>query len=476
MDITRRLFAKAVGALTATFPQPQRPDQVYDPSATGVAPGSHSGILRARKVIIIGSGGELLVYSPTAAFGNLVASIIAGSSVISDQYGNKILPGITDYSPNSSAVQLFGSQILFYTFSSGSWVSDSVIQAGAGVSDWAATVTGSALELGSTAVPWKAIQNIAGQTLLVPSGTPSAATSSLLEVQGEESIVLPTTGTALTFQVTGDADPRWQSDGNGKMTWGTGAAAGDTDLFRGGTGILKTDNEMQSGTLFTAVPATNATAFRSLVSGDADNRWQSSAAGTMSWGTGAAAVDTDLFRNAPARLTINDTGFVNNYTVAGWQPADFTKLTSTATSFVVASKNWQIPANDANIPGAIYELQVAGLGKTGTTANGISFGALASGGPSFTIPGTFATTATAISWEMAIRVKLITTGATGTADVTLTGGIGPLTGPGLFATSTTTGVAFNTGNAFGVVLETAWAAISGTPTMTSEDSIFGRLA
>ena len=75
----------------------QPPPQNSAPSGQltpGVTPGV-SGQVVASRVIIIGTGGELLVYSPAAGAGNLIVSIAAMPGT--DPYGNAYLEGITAY-------------------------------------------------------------------------------------------------------------------------------------------------------------------------------------------------------------------------------------------------------------------------------------------------------------------------------------------------------------------------------------------
>jgi hypothetical protein len=71
----------------------QRPDQLrsnYPP--TGVQPGSATGIIRARLVIISGTSGGVFVYNGTPALGNPpIVSITAAST---DPYGNAVIPGL----------------------------------------------------------------------------------------------------------------------------------------------------------------------------------------------------------------------------------------------------------------------------------------------------------------------------------------------------------------------------------------------
>jgi hypothetical protein len=80
---------------------PMRPDQANQLPVTraGSGPAPASPVVVARRVIIVGPGGGLFVYSPTAAAGNLVASISATAGT--DPYGNAYVSGIADYSPGA---------------------------------------------------------------------------------------------------------------------------------------------------------------------------------------------------------------------------------------------------------------------------------------------------------------------------------------------------------------------------------------
>jgi hypothetical protein len=73
----------------------KRPDQLWRHLLPGTSPGGAAGTVRARKVIIVGSGGQLLVYSPTAAVNNLTYSV--AGAVGTDPYGNVFLAGSTVY-------------------------------------------------------------------------------------------------------------------------------------------------------------------------------------------------------------------------------------------------------------------------------------------------------------------------------------------------------------------------------------------
>lgn len=102
---------------------PPRPDQKAIPQpAVPVSPGGN--VVRASKVIIIGSAGELLVYSPTAAAGNLIASIAGQSGT--DPYGNTFEEGIAAYVTTGGktyALQL-GSQQVEGVTAPAFWIAD----------------------------------------------------------------------------------------------------------------------------------------------------------------------------------------------------------------------------------------------------------------------------------------------------------------------------------------------------------------
>ena len=74
---------------------PPRPDQQASPAIpVPVSPGSPA-VIRARQVIIVGPNGELLVYNPAVATGDLAVSIagVAGTGLASDT----VQAGVTVY-------------------------------------------------------------------------------------------------------------------------------------------------------------------------------------------------------------------------------------------------------------------------------------------------------------------------------------------------------------------------------------------
>src|SRR5580658_8587794 len=91
----------------------QRPDQMVQPlSRAGVGPAPAPAVIVARKVIIVGSDGELLVYSPTETAGDLIAAIAAEGG--SDSFGNGFLQGVGSYNQaGNQAVVLNGAVVDF---------------------------------------------------------------------------------------------------------------------------------------------------------------------------------------------------------------------------------------------------------------------------------------------------------------------------------------------------------------------------
>ena len=120
----------------------RRPDQGYSPTGAPMAPGAGAGILRAREVIIFGTGPALLVYLPKPGPGNLVDSIAAAA--FADSSGNQVEPGVVSYPgvPGGALVQLIQGFLRFLV----PGVSSSAAQISAG-----ATATGAEMVIASGA-------------------------------------------------------------------------------------------------------------------------------------------------------------------------------------------------------------------------------------------------------------------------------------------------------------------------------------
>jgi hypothetical protein len=51
---------------------------------------------------------------------------------------------------------------------------------------------------------------------------------------------------AIGIKVDGDSDPRIKLDAGGKITWGSGSAAGDATLYRSAANAIKTDDTFEA--------------------------------------------------------------------------------------------------------------------------------------------------------------------------------------------------------------------------------------
>lgn len=156
--------------------------------------------------------------------------------------------------------------------------------------------------------------------------------------------------------VVGDAQWRWTMDSNGVMTWGTGAALGDTSLQRvssnppSGTAIgLQTNNPftVNDANGLKVIQAVNSSALSCwLLNTDAQPAFKIFAQGAMIWGPGGSTVpDIELARivNGPTGTGsfmefINGDGFGYG-TGCG---ASVTQLTSKSTAVTINAPTGKI--------------------------------------------------------------------------------------------------------------------------------------
>jgi hypothetical protein len=106
-----------------------------------------------------------------------------------------------------------------------------------------------------------------------------------------------------------DAQPSFRINGLGSIAWGPGGAtAPDTNLYRAGATVLKTDGRMVAAEPSYAFLANQAAAggyaFASYIGADANARFSVlGSSGRLDWGAGgASAVDTNLYRASTAFL------------------------------------------------------------------------------------------------------------------------------------------------------------------------------
>lgn len=119
--------------------------------------------------------------------------------------------------------------------------------------------------------------------------------------------------TGFSSRVVADAFDRYRTQADGLTEWGSGAAARDTNLYRSAADTLKTDDalvvtgELRPGNLVRGSRTTATDSqYETRATGDAVARWFMQADGKMFWGSGAAGVDTSLYRNAADELKTDD--------------------------------------------------------------------------------------------------------------------------------------------------------------------------
>lgn len=104
-------------------------------------------------------------------------------------------------------------------------------------------------------------------------------------------------------KVTGDTQNRWQRDAAGKHSWGSGALAVDTNLYRSTANILKTDSNFYS---ISEIRASEGTSARTRIG----NVGPSNESGILFGSAG----DTNLYRSAADTLRTPDTFSINGNT------------------------------------------------------------------------------------------------------------------------------------------------------------------
>ena len=166
--------------------------------------------------------------------------------------------------------------------------------------------------------------------ILLVQNTTAAPTASIVRV-----IAAAAGDTSFGIRVATDTVNRLHIDSNGQHKWGPGGStAQDTDLYRGGVGVLQTDNTFQSTALVVSAGSSvgnivqitntvstptnalttytaNAAADKTLavkVNGDTVPRLLLDSNGKFSWGPGSSsAADTDLYRQGIGVLTTDNT-------------------------------------------------------------------------------------------------------------------------------------------------------------------------
>lgn len=157
---------------------------------------------------------------------------------------------------------------------------------------WADSITTNHVQFANATYNTAIISGLSGAILSRLGVTATGTVFSSGPISG---IVTPTT--LVNLQGTGVA--------NG-ITFGHDAA-GSVNLYRVASDILATDDSMRSiGGQFDVQRTSTSAAFSSFQSGDAQKRFQITAAGSVSWGDGTSAHDTNLYRSAANILKTDD--------------------------------------------------------------------------------------------------------------------------------------------------------------------------
>lgn len=188
-----------------------------------------------------------------------------------------------------------------------------------------------------------------------------------------------------------------------------------------GTLTLAASMNMSAGALLISRGAATNPTYRTQVTADTQDRMVIDATGKILWGTGAAAGDANLYRSGigaiktdTALVVGTDLKLVNGTTIFRDQLSTSVTVANTVTETVIATLT--IPANDA-VVGAIYRITVFGNASVTGTPNfslngrigGVAGTLAASTGPSPAGSG-----ATNQSWSVDFDLVCLTTGASAT--------------------------------------------------------------
>jgi hypothetical protein len=140
------------------------------------------------------------------------------------------------------------------------------------------------------------------------------------------------TNTFLATKLIADSLSRFEADTSGKISWGSGALAADTNLYRSAAGVVRTDGQIWAGSStlgFRYIPSTaSGTAFSSQVSTEAASRFKFDYLGFLQWGDGTNVPDVSLKRNGAAELDLN--GRLHLYRTVGTVLSTNTVATGTS--------------------------------------------------------------------------------------------------------------------------------------------------
>lgn len=191
----------------------------------------------------------------------------------------------------------------------------------------------------------------------------------------------------------GDSNDRIAIRADGMITWGSGSTAGDTNLYRNAASQLKTDDDLvvgggnivigadteiyrdsanvlktedsltvgAGGRFEAEVDFVNASdtgaAIEVYKEGEGTARFAIDTSGKQSWGTGASAADTNLYRSGVSELTTDD-----SLVVAG-------DLTVGGSPYAHVPVGTVVPFAGSSIPNGWLECNWQEVSRTGTYAD-----------------------------------------------------------------------------------------------------------
>ncbi|MFF7130425.1 hypothetical protein ACFZA6_43660, partial [Streptomyces sp. NPDC008240] len=206
------------------------------------------------------------------------------------------------------------------------------------------------------------------------SAQPSSTIGSAAAFDGQMSA---TTERAFQATVTGDANRRVVIYADGKHEWGDGTASRDTNLYRSAASTLKTDSALtvtgvlsapgglaMTGTSIQTLTGSAASTDKigALVSGDTFDRLRVRADGQHSWGDGANARDTNLYRAAASRLKTDTAMVVGTQLGVGTNP-NGTDAVTVALATDSAGINLTNSASAGNTSSPLYRGETATSGS-----------------------------------------------------------------------------------------------------------------
>jgi hypothetical protein len=113
-------------------------------------------------------------------------------------------------------------------------------------------------------------------------------------------------GAVFVARATGNAVDAFQISADGRLQWGDGTAAKDTNLYRWSADILATDDWLR-----VRRSVVGDAAISTFITADTVDRFVALADGNLSWGPGNAARDVNLYRSAADNLRTDDNFFAN---------------------------------------------------------------------------------------------------------------------------------------------------------------------